>query len=103
MCSHLDPGGWGGRGTADAHVVDRCAPGTTEPDEELIPRTKQDRTLWDQTEISEGIALITAALSKESIGLQTSNYRRGALIIASERRLAIMYDIVNISFMPQSR
>ena len=40
----------------------------TGPDEELIPLTKQDRTLWDQTEISEGIALITAALSKGSIG-----------------------------------
>jgi RNA polymerase sigma factor (sigma-70 family) len=38
------------------------------PDGELIPLTKQDRTLWDQTEISEGIALITAALSKGSIG-----------------------------------
>ncbi len=40
----------------------------TGPDGELIPLTQQDRTLWDQTEISEGIALITAALSKGSIG-----------------------------------
>jgi RNA polymerase sigma factor (sigma-70 family) len=40
----------------------------TGPDEELIPLTKQDRNLWDRTEISEGIALITAALSKGSIG-----------------------------------
>ncbi len=40
----------------------------TGPDEELIPLTKQDRTRWDQAEISEGIALITAALSKGSIG-----------------------------------
>jgi RNA polymerase sigma factor (sigma-70 family) len=39
------------------------------PDEELIPLTKQDRTLWDQTEISEGTALLTAALSKGSIGM----------------------------------
>lgn len=37
-------------------------------DGELIPLTKQDRTLWDQAEISEGIALLTAALSKGSIG-----------------------------------
>ncbi len=37
-------------------------------DEELIPLDKQDRTLWDQKEISEGIALITATLSKGSIG-----------------------------------
>jgi RNA polymerase sigma factor (sigma-70 family) len=40
----------------------------TGPDGELIPLTKQDRTLWDRKEISEGIALITATLSKGSIG-----------------------------------
>ena len=41
----------------------------TGPDEELIPLDKQDRTLWDQAEISEGIELLTAALSKGSVGL----------------------------------
>lgn len=40
----------------------------TGPGGELIPLTKQDRTLWDRAEISEGIALITAALAKGSIG-----------------------------------
>src|SRR5262249_19032496 len=40
----------------------------TGPDGELIPLTKQDRTLWDQEEISEGTALLTAALSKGSVG-----------------------------------
>jgi RNA polymerase sigma factor (sigma-70 family) len=40
----------------------------TGPDGELIPLTKQDRTLWDRAEISEGIALLTAALAKGSIG-----------------------------------
>ncbi|MBZ5622131.1 MAG: sigma-70 family RNA polymerase sigma factor [Acidobacteriia bacterium] len=40
----------------------------TGPDGELIPLTKQARTLWDQEEISEGIALLTAALSKGSVG-----------------------------------
>ncbi len=40
----------------------------TGPDGELIPLTIQDRTLWDQTQISEGIALLTATLSKGSIG-----------------------------------
>jgi predicted RNA polymerase sigma factor len=34
----------------------------------LIPLAKQDRTLWDRREISEGIALITATLSKGSVG-----------------------------------
>jgi RNA polymerase sigma factor (sigma-70 family) len=37
-------------------------------DEELIPLPKQNRALWDQTKISEGIALLTAALSKGAIG-----------------------------------
>jgi RNA polymerase sigma factor (sigma-70 family) len=40
----------------------------TGPDGELIQLTKQDRTLWDRAEIVEGIALLTAALSKGSIG-----------------------------------
>jgi RNA polymerase sigma factor (sigma-70 family) len=38
------------------------------PDEELIPLARQDRSLWDHQEIHEGIALITATLSKGSIG-----------------------------------
>jgi RNA polymerase sigma factor (sigma-70 family) len=37
--------------------------------QELIPLDKQDRTLWDRAEISEGIELLTAALSKASVGL----------------------------------
>jgi len=41
----------------------------TGPDEELIPLDKQNRTLWDRAEISEGIELLTAALSKASVGL----------------------------------
>jgi RNA polymerase sigma factor (sigma-70 family) len=41
----------------------------TGPDEELIPLDKQDRTLWDQAKISEGIELLTATLSKGSVGL----------------------------------
>ncbi|HXN46035.1 MAG TPA: sigma-70 family RNA polymerase sigma factor [Bryobacteraceae bacterium] len=40
----------------------------TGPDEELIPLTRQDRTKWDQAEIAEGVALITATLSKGSVG-----------------------------------
>jgi RNA polymerase sigma factor (sigma-70 family) len=41
----------------------------TGPDEELIPLDKQDRSLWDRAEISEGIELLTSALSKGSVGL----------------------------------
>ncbi|HXM96344.1 MAG TPA: sigma-70 family RNA polymerase sigma factor [Candidatus Dormibacteraeota bacterium] len=49
-------------------LTDARSAARTGTDGELIPLTKQDRTLWNQTEISEGIALITAALSKGSIG-----------------------------------
>jgi predicted RNA polymerase sigma factor len=40
----------------------------TGPSGELIPLDEQDRTLWDQTLISEGIALISDTLSRGSIG-----------------------------------
>ena len=38
------------------------------PNGELIPLDKQDRGMWDQAKISEGIALLTTALSKGSVG-----------------------------------
>jgi RNA polymerase sigma factor (sigma-70 family) len=38
-------------------------------DEELIPLDKQDRSLWDHAEISEGIELLTSALAKGAVGL----------------------------------
>ena len=38
------------------------------PDGELIPLTKQDRALWDQQQIGEGIALLTETLPKGAIG-----------------------------------
>jgi RNA polymerase sigma factor (sigma-70 family) len=41
----------------------------TGPDGELIPLNKQDRTLWDRAEISEGIELLSSALSKGYVGL----------------------------------
>ena len=50
----------------------------TGPDEELIPLAKQDRAQWDQKEIAEGIALITATLSKGSI----TSYQLQAAIAA---------------------
>jgi RNA polymerase sigma factor (sigma-70 family) len=40
----------------------------TGPAGELIPLTGQDRTLWDQKLIAEGIALISATLPKGSVG-----------------------------------
>jgi RNA polymerase sigma factor (sigma-70 family) len=35
---------------------------------ELIPLTEQDRTRWDQTQITEGVALITATLPQGPVG-----------------------------------
>jgi RNA polymerase sigma factor (sigma-70 family) len=40
----------------------------TGPNGELIPLTEQNRALWDQAAIAEGVALVTTALSKGSIG-----------------------------------
>jgi RNA polymerase sigma factor (sigma-70 family) len=51
----------------------------TGPDGELIPLTKQDRTLWDHKQISEGIALISATLSKGSIGAYQLQAAIGAI------------------------
>lgn len=38
------------------------------PNGELIPLAEQDRTLWDQSEISAGVAILTEVLPKGSIG-----------------------------------
>ncbi len=40
----------------------------TTADGELIPLAQQDRALWDRKQIEEGIALLSAALPKGSIG-----------------------------------
>jgi RNA polymerase sigma factor (sigma-70 family) len=40
----------------------------TGPDGELVPLTEQDRSLWDRSAIEEGVALVTATLSRGSIG-----------------------------------
>jgi RNA polymerase sigma factor (sigma-70 family) len=40
----------------------------TGPDGELIPLDEQDRSRWDRQAIDEGVALISAALSKGAVG-----------------------------------
>src|SRR4029077_12891985 len=40
----------------------------TGADGELVPLTKQDRTLWNQDQIAEGVALISSTLPKGSVG-----------------------------------
>lgn len=40
----------------------------TGPNGELIPLAQQDRALWDRRQITEGVALLSAALPKGSVG-----------------------------------
>lgn len=40
----------------------------TGPEGEIIPLDEQDRTLWDRASIAEGVALISASLSRGAIG-----------------------------------
>ncbi len=40
----------------------------TGPNGELIPLDEQDRTLWDRASIDEGVALVSEALSRGSVG-----------------------------------
>ncbi|WP_224243144.1 RNA polymerase sigma factor [Hyalangium gracile] len=40
----------------------------TGPSGELIPLDQQDRSLWDRSEIDEGVALLTATLPKGNVG-----------------------------------
>jgi RNA polymerase sigma factor (sigma-70 family) len=49
-------------------LTDARRPARTGPDGHLIPLDKQDRTLWNQAAIAEGIALVTSALSTGSVG-----------------------------------
>jgi RNA polymerase sigma factor (sigma-70 family) len=49
-------------------LTDARRPGRTGPGGELIPLANQDRALWDKRQIEEGIALISDALPKGSVG-----------------------------------
>ena len=50
-------------------LTDARRPARTGSDGELIPLDKQDRTLWHRSAIDEGVALISATLSKGSVGV----------------------------------
>jgi predicted RNA polymerase sigma factor len=49
-------------------LTDARRPARTGPGGELIPLAKQDRAFWDKRQIEEGIALISDALPKGSVG-----------------------------------
>ena len=49
-------------------LTDARRPARATAQGELIPLTRQDRSLWNREAITEGIALVTATLSKGAIG-----------------------------------
>jgi predicted RNA polymerase sigma factor len=49
-------------------LTDARRPARTGPAGELIPMAEQDRSLWDQDAIAEGVALVSDTLPKGSIG-----------------------------------
>ena len=49
-------------------LTDARRPARTGARGELIPLARQDRALWDQRQIAEGVALISATLPKGSVG-----------------------------------
>jgi RNA polymerase sigma factor (sigma-70 family) len=49
-------------------LTDARRPARTDRNGDLIPLADQDRSLWNQDEIGEGIALVTETLSRGSVG-----------------------------------
>jgi RNA polymerase sigma factor (sigma-70 family) len=49
-------------------LTDARRPARTRPDGALIPLAEQDRGLWDEDSIAEGVALITRTLERAPIG-----------------------------------
>ena len=49
-------------------LTDARRPARTWPDGSLVPLAEQDRQRWDQAQITEGIALISAALPRGEVG-----------------------------------
>ncbi|WP_345472837.1 RNA polymerase sigma factor [Actinoallomurus oryzae] len=49
-------------------LIEARRPARTGPSGELVPLAEQDRSRWDGAAIAEGVALITAALSRGAVG-----------------------------------
>jgi RNA polymerase sigma factor (sigma-70 family) len=49
-------------------LTDARRAGRSGPQNEVIPLDKQDRSLWDRTQIAEGVELISAALTRGAVG-----------------------------------
>jgi predicted RNA polymerase sigma factor len=59
-------------------LIDARRPARTNAAGELIPLAQQDRTLWDQARVAEGVALLDGAAGKRPVG----EYRLQAAIAA---------------------
>lgn len=69
-------------------LTDARRPARSGSNGELIPLKEQDRSLWNQAAISEGVALISATLSRGSIG----SYQLQAAITAVHDEAAHVED-----------
>jgi RNA polymerase sigma factor (sigma-70 family) len=49
-------------------LTDARRAGRSGPQNEVIPLDKQERSLWDRTQIAEGVELISAALTRGGVG-----------------------------------
>ena len=49
-------------------LIDARRPARTNSDGDLIPLAEQDRTLWDQALIAEGVALLDGAIGQGTVG-----------------------------------
>jgi predicted RNA polymerase sigma factor len=65
-------------------LIDARRPARTDPAGELIPLAEQDRTLWDQTLIAEGVDLLNRGIGKGAVG----EYQIQAAIAAVHDRAA---------------
>jgi RNA polymerase sigma factor (sigma-70 family) len=70
-------------------LTDARRPARTLPDGSLVPLTEQDREKWNQAQIAEGIALISAALPRGEVG----PYQLQAAIAAVHDEAKTMADI----------
>jgi predicted RNA polymerase sigma factor len=64
-------------------LIDARRPARTDAAGELVPLAEQDRTLWDQALIAEGVALLNSAIGKGTVG----EYQLQAAIAAVHDRV----------------
>ena len=69
-------------------LTDARRPARTGPNRELVPLAEQERALWDQALIAEGVALISAALPRGAVG----DYQLQAAIAAVHDEAATAED-----------